>query len=193
MSLCLCTFIPLHANAQTLKTIDNTKYPNRIRVAIRANNNPSGKILYVQTVSFKSYCKDVLPNEWMPGWNQNALRAGAIAVKMFGWYHTLHPVTESGKTFDVDNTTNFQEYKYKTATPATNRAVDATWNLVYVPANKEIKKLEYRAGIPNNPNWSFVGADLMSQWGSQYWGTTGKKKYLPILGLFYPKHNSQTV
>lgn len=173
--------------AQT-HTVYNTTYPSVIRVAIRAYNNPVGPILYVQTLGFEEYCRDVLPNEWYPSWSPESLKAGAIAVKMFGWYHTLHPVTVDGFTFDVDNTTNFQYFKYLSGTVKTNQALQDTWNIVYVPPSGEIKELEYRAGIPNNENPWFLGTDIMSQWGSQYWGHIAKLPSQHILNLYYPLH-----
>lgn len=180
-------FAPVQA--QALQTVDNTTMPSTIRVAIRANNDPRGQILWVQTLGFKEYCEDVLPNEWMPDWNGESLRAGAIAIKMFGWFHSLHPITEDGFTFDVDNTTNFQEFKYKTGRLVTNQAINDTWRIVFVPANKEVKALDYRAGYPDNPNWAFVRSNRMAQWGSQYWASVAGLPYLSILNLYYPNHD----
>ncbi len=177
--------MPSLAHAQG-NTIANTAYPSVIRVAIREYNNPFGPILYVQTIGFQEYCEDVLPNEWYPSWNPQALRAGAIAVKMFAWYHTLHPVTDSGFTFDVDNTTNFQQFKYLSGHVETNQAVLDTWKTVYVPPSGEIKELSYRAGFPNQKNSMFLDSGTMSQWGSEYFAQTVKLPFLSILGLFYP-------
>ncbi len=176
---------PAHAPAQQLNTIYNTSYPSVIRVAIRAYNNPYGPILWVQTVGFEEYCADVLSNEWLPTWRPEALRAGAIAVKMFAWYHSLHPVKTVNWTYDVDNTTNYQEFKYQSGTFQTDQAVKDTWKIAYTPANGEILPLKYRSGIPSNPNWAYIGSDFMSQWGSQYWANMGNLNFTNILGLFY--------
>ena len=177
---------PGKVSAQPTQTIYNTSYPSVVRVAIRQNNNPYGPILWVQTVGFEEYCSDVLSNEWVPSWKAQSLRAGAIAVKMFAWHHTLHPVTIGGWTFDVDNTTNFQEYKYMSGTPQTDAAIKATWNLVYTPPTGEILALDYRAGTPFNANWSFIGSNMMSQLGSEYWASIGQLDYTHILSLYYP-------
>lgn len=176
---------PPTAMAQT-NTIYNTSYPSVVRVAIRSYNNPVGPILYVQTLGFQEYCKDVLPNEWFPSWSPQALDAGAIAIKMFAWYHTLHPITIDGFTFDVDNTTNFQQFKYLSGQYVTDKAMDSTWNTVYVPPNGDIQELDYRSGTPNNENAWFDGTNLMSQWGSEYWGSVGKLTFSQILHLYYP-------
>lgn len=183
---------PMQAKAQT-QTIYNTAYPSTIRVAVRAYNNPVGPILYVQTLGFQEYCEDVLPNEWMPSWNEEALKAGAIAVKMYAWYCTLHPTTENGITYDVDNTTNFQEFKYLTGMPETDLAVLQTWNMVYVPTNGTIEELEYRMGVPNSDNTWYIGTDIMSQWGSEYWAETAKLPFDSILNLYYPGYTLKFV
>ncbi len=171
-------------NAQTMSTVYNVKLPSVIRVAIRVGNNPRGAIQWVQTIGFQQYCADVLPNEWMPSWDPQALQAGAMAVKMFAWYHTLHPVTIGGFTFDVDNTVNFQEFRPLSGRIETDRALTATWPYAYTDSNGVIAALDYRAGIPDNPNWAFVGSQKMAQWGSQFWALTGLP-YLRILNLYF--------
>jgi len=177
---------PYSAQAQT---IADTAYPVVIHVAIRAYNNPVGQILYVQTLGFQEYCEDVLPNEWFPKWNAEALKAGAIAVKMFAWYHTLHPVTTDGFTYDVDNTSNFQQFKYLSGQPDTDQAIQETWNTVFVPPSGEIKQLDYRAGFPNRENREFLESGVMAQWGTEYWGRVAKINFLNILNLYYPTYS----
>lgn len=189
---CLVTATTETAKAQT-QTIANTGYPAVIRVAIRAYNNPVGPILYVQTLGFQEYCEDVLPNEWFPSWNVESLKAGAIAVKMFAWYHTLHPVTTDGFTYDVDNTDNFQQFKYLSGHPVTNQAIQETWNTVFVPPGGEIKQLDYRAGFPNRENRAFLESGVMAQWGSEYWGRVAKINFLNILNLYYPSYSVQYI
>ncbi|MCL6515438.1 SpoIID/LytB domain-containing protein [Alicyclobacillus sp.] len=175
--------------ARAEQTIYNTPLPSTIRVAIRAENpsgesDPRGRILWVQTVPFDEYCEDVLPNEWVPSWHIEALKAGAMAVKMFAWYHHLHPVTIDGFTFDVDNTVNFQTFRYWSRQPETNAAVRAVHNAVYVKPNGEIIELNYRAGYRNSPNWQYRNAQKMAQWGSEYWAERGRN-WVQILQFYY--------
>lgn len=177
------------AHAQAVYTIDNTPEPATIRVAIRENNpsgepDPRGRIVWVQTVPFYQYCEDVLPNEWMPSWDPEALKAGAMAVKMFAWYHHLHPVTIGGFTFDVDNTTNFQTFRYWSRQPDTNTAINSITSYAYVKNDGEIFELSYRAGYENDPNWQYRNAQKMAQWGTQYWATHGRN-YIQILQFYY--------
>ncbi|WP_328702620.1 SpoIID/LytB domain-containing protein [Alicyclobacillus suci] len=171
------------------QTIWNTSVPSVMRVAIRENNpsgepDPRGRIIYVQSVPFLEYCEDVLPNEWFPSWNPESLKAGAMAIKMFAWYHHLHPVTIDGFTFDVDNTTNFQHFRYLSAQPTTNAAFDAIQNQAYADNGGQIIELNYRAGIENDPNWQYRNAQKMAQWGSQYWAERGQT-FQQILQFYY--------
>ncbi|MDI9260338.1 SpoIID/LytB domain-containing protein [Alicyclobacillus sendaiensis] len=179
---------PVHA-----QTIFNTPYPAVIRVAIRAYNNPTAPILYVQTLGFEEYCEDVLPNEWIPSWNEEALKAGAIAVKMFAWYWTLHPRTENGWTYDVDNTTNYQTFKYLSGQYKTDLAVQQTWNMVFVPPDGAIKPLQYRQGSAHRPGYAYIGTYIMSQWGTEYWAKVAKLPFTQILSLFYPGYQVRWV
>jgi len=175
--------------AHAENTIYNTSPPSTIRVAIRSENpsgeaDPRGRIIWVQTVPFEEYVQDVLPNEWVPSWNQEALKAGAMAIKMFAWYHHLHPVTIDGFTFDVDNTVNFQTYRTLSRQSDTDRAVFAVWRRTYVKQDGGIIELNYRAGYENNPNWQYRNAQKMAQWGSEYWATRGRD-YVQILQFYY--------
>lgn len=112
------------------------------------------------------------------------LTGWAMAVKMFAWYHHLHPVTIDGFTFDVDNTTNFQAFRYLSEQPQTDDAYWAVKKFAYVKQDGEIFELNYRAGYPNNPNWQYRNAQKMSQWGSEYWAEQGRS-YVQILQFYY--------
>lgn len=185
-ALASIAFLP---KAHAAQTIYNTSVPSVIRVAIRENNSsgepdPRGRITYVQSVPFLRYCEDVLPNEWFPSWQPESLKAGAMAVKMFAWYHHLHPVTIDGFTFDVDNTTNFQHFRFMSSQPTTNAAFAAIAKEAYTKPNGEIIELNYRAGIENNPNWEYRNAQKMSQWGSEYWAVKGQT-FTQILQFYY--------
>jgi peptidoglycan hydrolase-like amidase len=179
---------PTAAYAQP-KTIYNTSYPSTIRVAIRESRpngepNPRGRILYVKEVPFDTYVLNSLPNEWMPSWDQEALQAGAMAVKMFAWYKALNPTQLDGWEFDVDNTTNFQTYREGNRSRATDQAHFRIRNLAWAAPDGTIVELNYRAGYANNPNWQYRNANMMAQWGSQYWANRGYNM-LRILQWYY--------
>jgi hypothetical protein len=52
----------------------------------------------VQVINFKEYVRHVLPNEWVPTWPGESLRAGAMAAKMFAW----RIISIGGKWSDAD-------------------------------------------------------------------------------------------
>ena len=70
---------------------------------------PSSILVYrksagsVVRVDFKTYVKNVLPNEWVSSWPAESLKAGAVAVKSYGWYWALHSTrkTSGGACFDA--------------------------------------------------------------------------------------------
>lgn len=170
-------------------TIYQTPYPSAIRVAIRearpnGDPNPRGRIIYVKTVNFDDYVIDSLPNEWIPGWSQESLQSGAMGVKMFAWYKVLHPVTIDGWEFDVDNTTNFQTYREGNRFGATDEAHQRVRDLAFTLPDGTIVELNYRAGVENDPNWRYRNANMMAQWGSEYWARQGYNM-LRILQWYY--------
>jgi hypothetical protein len=80
----------------------------------------------VETVDFKEYVKHVLPNEWVPNWPWESLRAGAMAAKMYAWYW----IAQGGKWSDADvyDSTCDQVYNPSVSYASTDAAVDFTWN-----------------------------------------------------------------
>ncbi|HYG57011.1 MAG TPA: SpoIID/LytB domain-containing protein [Symbiobacteriaceae bacterium] len=171
------------------RTIYNATYPSSIRVAIRearpnGDPNPRGRILYVKTVSFDDYVVNSLPNEWVPSWNQESLQAGAMAVKMFAWYKVLHPMKLDGWEYDLDNTTNFQTYREGNRFQQTDEAHWRIRNQAYAMPDGTIIELNYRAGYEKNPNWQYRNANMMAQWGSEYWARRGYNM-LRILQWYY--------
>ncbi|MDX6742000.1 SpoIID/LytB domain-containing protein [Actinocorallia sp. A-T 12471] len=138
----------------------HTKPPSTILV-YRASLNR------VERVAFKTYVKNVLPNEWYASWPKESLRAGAIAVKNYGWYWALHSTrkTASGKCFDVWDHTNSQVYKPGSAQPSTSAAVDATWGKKLTRGGK-IYQAQYCATTTACSSW-WVDGEWMSQQGSR--------------------------
>jgi peptidoglycan hydrolase-like amidase len=137
----------------------DTKLPTTILVYRKSLNR-------VDRVPFKTYVKNVLPNEWPSYWPRESLRAGAIAVKNYGWYWALHSAskTSSGQCFDVYDHTFSQVYKPGSATAATNAAVDATWG-TRLTRNGKIFQAQYCSTTTECGHW--VNGDWMSQTGSR--------------------------
>jgi len=161
--------------------------PATIRVARRfPANDPSGVIVGVDTVDFRTYCVRVLSHEWAPpsAFSDQALRAGALAVKSYAWYWATRPtklpdVLAAGA--DVDDSTNYQVYMDWDYGPRYQAAVDGTWG-VALTVDGAVFQSSYYAG-------AFSGAATdgrhMTQWGSEYWARQGGT-YASILAFYYP-------
>jgi hypothetical protein len=97
--------------------------PSTIRVLRTATGQ-------VQVVDFKTYVQVVMRVEWHTGWPAAALQAGAMAVKQYGWYYTMHwrGGTATGGCYDVRDDNNDQLYNpIYTADPNQVAAINATW------------------------------------------------------------------
>jgi hypothetical protein len=85
----------------------------------------------VETVDFETYVKVVMPAEWPPAWPIESMRAGAVAIKQYAWYYTMHyrGLTGTGGCADVYDNNNDQVYSPETRTPAAShiQAVETTW------------------------------------------------------------------
>ncbi len=160
----------------------DTTVPQSIRVYVTGssycNANASGT---VKVVDFKTYVKHVLPNEWMPEWPRESLRAGAMAAKSYGWYQVNHGGKWPGLGADVMDSSCDQVYNPAVSYASTDQAVDDTWNY-RITRNGSIHICYYWAGYPNNGN--NAGDDRMTQWGSEYWARQGKS-WSWILTYYY--------
>ena len=104
--------------------------PATIRV-LRSYGAASGK---VQVVPFRDYVENVMAWEWPEAYPTQALRAGAVAVKQYGWYYARTwrgGKTSSGACYDVKDTSADQIYRPETRNAGPNqlKAVAMTWNL----------------------------------------------------------------
>lgn len=78
----------------------------------------------IQTVNFYTYTINVLPNEWTASADPlESLRAGAMCVKMYGWYRCYVP-KYSGQGFDVYDNQSDQVYVPGSAYSRSTQAVD---------------------------------------------------------------------
>ena len=160
--------------------------PATIKVARRfPANDPNGVIIGVDTVDFRTYCVRVLSHEWAPAtaFSDEALRAGALAVKDYGWYWATHPTKlpdVAAWGADVDDTTNYQEYMDWDYGQRYWDAVNATWGTT-MTRDGQVFEASYYAGV-----YSGAATDgrHMTQWGSQYWAAQGKT-YPWIVAFYY--------
>ena len=179
----------LKNNNASHKVLGSTPPSNGCKTDGTHTKLPSSILVYrvklnrVDRVPFKTYVKNVLPNEWITSWPQASLRAGAVAVKSYGWYWALHSTrkTPSGQCFDVYDNTSSQVYKPGSAVKATNAAVDATWGVRMTRGGK-ILQAHYCATTTACGAW--VDGDWMSQYGSRDKANAGWG-YKKILKHYY--------
>ena len=140
----------------------------------------SGK---VERVAFKTYVKNVLPNEWVSSWPAASLDAGAMAVKSYAWYWALHSTrkTSGGQCFDVYDSTSSQVYRPGSAVSSTSAAVDRTWG-TRMTRSGNILQAHYCATQTACGAW--VAGNWMSQYGSRDQARAGKG-YATILRSCY--------
>ena len=165
-----------------------TTAPATIRVLVRT----SSTAVAIRSVAFQTYVENVLPNEWVSGWDGDALKAGAVAVKSYAWYWVTHfggyLNGNQSNCFDVTDDTNFQVYKANSAQPRTNTAVTQSWPVAAA------RRRPHHAGVlhartctrPNEACGAYANGHQLSQWGTQNCNeaSTGNK-YNVILGKYY--------
>jgi Stage II sporulation protein len=143
----------------------------------------------VETVDFRAYVKNVLSREWIGSWTAESLRSGAVAVKMYAWYHVLHwrgLTNGAGQCFDVYDDTRDQVYNPAQPTWASAAAaVDATWSTRALK-NGAIYPTYYNGGTANEPCGANANGWRMYQWGTQACGLAGKTAAQILLIYYYP-------
>ncbi|MEV1110438.1 SpoIID/LytB domain-containing protein [Micromonospora sp. NPDC049751] len=137
----------------------------------------------VDRVDFKTYVKNVLPNEWVTSWPAASLDAGAMAVKSYAWYWALHSTrkTSGGQCYDVRDDTGDQVYRPSSAQTSTSAAVDRTWSN-RLTRSGNILRAHYCATTTACGGW--VDGDWMSQYGSRDLANSGSS-YQAILRHYY--------
>ncbi len=140
----------------------------------------------VEVVPFREYLKHVLPNEWIPTWSANSLRAGAIAVKSYAWFWVAQGGKQSALGADVKDNTDDQVYDPNVSYASTDAAVDATFQYSLL-RDGSLFQTQYCAGsYTADPSgdcpWS---GPYMTQWGSAYHSDQGRS-WTWILRFYYP-------
>lgn len=134
-----------------------------------------------ESVDLYSYVKNVLPNEWYSSWSSESLKSGAMATKMYGWYHTYHPKWASLNA-DVKDTTADQVYIPNTEVTSTTSAINAINGIGLENSSGNIFETQYLAGTSGSAGSANTGK--ISQWGSKYLSDNGHG-YLYICRYYY--------
>lgn len=156
--------------------------PATINVLMTADNPEE-----VATVPFEQYVMDVLPHEWKTVWNAQADEAGAIAVKMYGWFyvtHSGHGGVYNGVCYDVTDNQFSQVYVPGYHNSTTDAYVQKTWSIV-AWQSYDILDAEYNSGTsytcPQTP-----GNELYQEGSQECSVLNSSWNYQNILMAFYP-------
>lgn len=154
--------------------------PKVIKVFI--TNKHNGKVGTVKEIDFNDYIKNVLPNEWDLSSKDEALKAGALAVKMYGWYYTKYPGLPLVGAHVRDNTT-FQMWVKETEeekTKITNPHIESVKNIGFYSENLDnLFAPQYRR---SSKDWK--GSGCMPQLGTMRLAKNGKN-FKEILSWYY--------
>ena len=145
--------------------------PDYIRVKL---NNGT-----ITTVDFYSYIKDVLPNEWYSSDESEALKAGAMCVKMVGWFRVADE-THSSDGYDVNMSD--QTYKANTATTNCTNAINAISGIGMHVVDGYLFYPSYWNG--NRDQKGEQSSGKLEQLGTQVLAKEGKG-YFDILRYYY--------
>jgi peptidoglycan hydrolase-like amidase len=155
ISILLILFLlvfPVSVNASSFYNI-----PESITVRVTGEKEcPKNPHYVLQQINFKEYVKGVLPNEWGSTWNEESLKAGAVAVKMYAW--SMYSVR--GFVWDC---TWSQVYDPRVVSEKTDQAVDDTWDYYLIADEKPVRTF-FNAWI--NGCYIQEEENCMGQWNS---------------------------
>jgi hypothetical protein len=129
----------------------------------------------VEVVPFRTYVKHVLPNEWVPSWSPESLKAGAMAVKTYAWYWVRLGGKQVALGADLKDNVEDQVYDPNVSYASTDAAVDATFDYVMTRNNALFQAQycagSYRADPTGDCPWP---GPFLTQWGSSFHADQGR-------------------
>lgn len=147
----------------------------------------------IETVEFEDYVRGVLPQEWIRSWEDESLRAGAVAIRTYAaWW-----VNAGGKydCADIDDTTSSQVYdddRYEETDDAvaytTGIYIVEEGSLVFAEYSAENgDPTEYGVSEPHCTGEAVFGHGRGTcQWGTQRWADIDGMTFDWMAGHYYP-------
>lgn len=165
----------LSADPPVINHYSSYSYPTSIKVKLNKTGNNQ-----IVSVSFTNYLKNVLPNEWIPSWDSEALKAGAYCVKMVGIYRAVNPMSSAG---GYNLTQSTQMYKPgSTLYTSTSNAIDSIKNQGMADTAGRLFFPHYVAGTSGNRGSK--GSGELQQYGSQKLASSDGYTYKQILNYY---------
>lgn len=194
-------FIPLYITRRQVKYMETLIYsvlailmllspgptdylvPETIDVRITGEQMCYDGIRYhVETIDFKEYVKGVMVNEWGHNWDEESLKVGAVAIKMYAWSY----IEAGGKYYDADvyDCHWDQVYNPDLRYESTDKAVDDTWDQVLIHKNSgDLIRTYYNAWYGGCQERKLEG-QCIGQWNSKFRADNGMS-YEDILYAYY--------
>ncbi len=125
-------------------------------------HNVLGKIHIINVLNVEEYLYSVVPSEMPASWNNEALKAQAVASRTYTYYHLLKNNTKK-TIYDVDSTTNFQAYKgIESENPSSTKAVQDTTGVIMTYNHEPILAYFHSSsgGKTIDPKYVWKGSDL---------------------------------
>jgi hypothetical protein len=176
-----------------LKATDEHTRPSSIRVYMTYSVNTQHWGSGTHSVDFGTYVYNVLPNEWGTITQTTAVQAGAIACKMYGWYHVYHPKWNFSPYYaDVQDNTNDQVYKYNSATNFYTQKINSVGGIgVDILSNSTYILFETHHIRGSYASGGQYGG-YMWQLGTSYWADQGKG-YTFMCHYYWDKSSSKPI
>jgi hypothetical protein len=170
---------------------DEHARPSSIKVYLTYQTNKDYWKTSTATVNFYDYIRDVLPNEWVASWYTSyptAVRAGALAVKMYGWYHVYHPKWNFSPYYaDVQDNTNDQKYIVNSRHSSTTQAISDVGGIGVDRADGNLFETQHIQGSENDGGYH---GGKMWHFGTKYWA--GKGKGYTFMVHYYYDYSTNT-
>jgi len=188
------------------------EFPSTIVVRITGELSCNRDIRYqLKELELKQYVKHVLATEWGHSWNEESLKAGAVAVKMYAmraievggdWVESFY-VSKDGDIIDtmvLDGWLRGQSkwsdahvydcnydmaYDPRLQFESTDRAVEETWNYVLVDKDGDLFRTHFVAWYNACSTFTEEGT-CMGQWNSKADAENGMS-WQEILEKYYPE------
>ena len=164
---------PAPASPLTTNTCTGWNYQLVPPPTIRVYRHATGAS---EQYDFVFYVTHVLPSEWVPSWDADALGAGAVAARTYAAYRAMSGHAYSGGTNCADARDDSQDQVFDPtySTAATDQAVYATFGSILYRSGGLFLS-QYFGGAPGDPCALVTGqyAGRMDQWGTQTCGMQG--------------------
>jgi hypothetical protein len=143
---------------------------------------------------FAFYAAHVLPSEWIPSWDADALAAGAVAVKTYAGYRAMsgNAYSSGANCGDVVDTTADQVFDPTYSLASTDQAVYVSLGSILL-RNNNLFLAQYWSGSDANSDQDWKKCEYvdegpfagrMSQWGTQVCAEEGEV-WRDIVQVFY--------